>query len=390
MVLELQRALQLQDEIIEAYKKEAPQLRRFAEEMKGGPASALRASEQRAAFLLELQKPLVARYGFEESMKGVCDAMFAYADLAENNLVVKRNNHMERLLAAEEDIDYYNSVLGQMAIRNHGTKRPVPRSTFPIIPREDLVRAFEGRKLPVPRDDMMPSDVTEELVVACKEGDVHRAEVLLGQGEMVVNLGFLGLGPHVKTLAKAINPGLEVMELDISGNNLGPEGAKALAASIPKNLKVLKLNLSKNRLTLEGVKAIAASIPRCVEVLSLGFSGMKMGPVGGSTLAQGIPPEVKELSLDLFGNKLGDDGIDAISKALPKSLEVLHVVLHGNELSRRGFFMFDRQIGDPDHVRHLPKLTPENFTKCGDLEVTEFKELADGTMIRQVDWQRAI
>ena len=27
------------------------------------------------------------RYGFEESMKGVCDAMFAYADLAENNLV---------------------------------------------------------------------------------------------------------------------------------------------------------------------------------------------------------------------------------------------------------------------------------------------------------------
>ena len=27
----------------------------------GGPASALRASEQRAAFLLELQKPLVAR-----------------------------------------------------------------------------------------------------------------------------------------------------------------------------------------------------------------------------------------------------------------------------------------------------------------------------------------
>ena len=37
-----------------------------------------------------------------------------------------------------KDIDYYNSVLGQMAIRNHGTKRPVPRSTFPIIPREAM------------------------------------------------------------------------------------------------------------------------------------------------------------------------------------------------------------------------------------------------------------
>lgn len=34
--------------------------------------------------------------------------------------------------------------------------RPMPRPQL-----QDLVRAFEGRKLPVPRDDMMPSDVTE-------------------------------------------------------------------------------------------------------------------------------------------------------------------------------------------------------------------------------------
>ena len=29
---------------------------------------------------------IYARYGFEESAKGVRDAMFAYADIAENNL----------------------------------------------------------------------------------------------------------------------------------------------------------------------------------------------------------------------------------------------------------------------------------------------------------------
>lgn len=389
MGLELERALQLQDEIIEAYKQKAAQLREFAVQMKEGPAAALKAGERRAAFLLELQKPLVARYGFEESAKGVRDAMFAYADIAENNLVMKRNNHMERLLAAGEDIDYYLTVVGQQVIRNLGTKRPAPRSAFPLIPREDFIKSVEGRLLPIPREDMLAADTTEELVAACKRGDSRKAEALLGQTG-VVNLGFHGLGVGATTFAKALSPKLEVLELDISGNNIGLEGAKALAASMPKNLKVLKLNLSRNRLTLAGVKAIAESIPRSVEVLGLGFSGMKMGPEGGSVLAQAIPPEVKDLSLDLFGNKLGDDGVESISKALPKSLEKLHLVLQDNDLSRRGFFMFDRQIGDPDYQRYLPNLKPENFTKSGELDITEFKELADGTMIRQVDWQRAI
>ena len=64
----------------------------------------------------------------------------------------------------------------------------------------------------------------------------------------------------------------------------------------------------------------------------------------------------------------------------------------------RGFFMFDRQIGDPYYERHLPNLKqqpkfasrfagadhrnpcetsrPENFKKSGELDVTEFKEQA--------------
>ena len=36
-----------------------------------------------------------------------------------------------------------------------------PSTSTPHPQHQDLVRAFEGRKLPVPRDDMMPSDVTE-------------------------------------------------------------------------------------------------------------------------------------------------------------------------------------------------------------------------------------
>ncbi|CAK8997895.1 unnamed protein product [Durusdinium trenchii] len=391
MVPQLERSLQLQDEIIQAYQQKAPELRRFAQKIKaGGSVAALQAAEEREAFLLELQKPLVARYGFEESAKGVRDAMVEYADIAENNLVTKRHNHMERLLAGGEDIDLYLGVPAQQAIRNFGTRRPAPPSQFPLVAREDFEKSFEGRRLPVPRKDMLAANTTEELAAACKRGDTLRAEALLGQSG-VVNIGFHGLGPAgAKTLAQVISPKLEALELDITGNGIGPEGVKALASKIPKNLKVLKLNLSRNRLTLAGVKAIAASIPKSVEVLSLGFSGMKMGAAGAAALAEAIPPQVKDLSLDLFGNKIGDDGMDLISKALPKSLELLHVVLQQNDLSRRGFFMLDRQIGDPLNQRFLPKLKPENFIKSGEVDVTEFKEEADGTIHRQVEWQRVI
>eukprot|EP00913_Durusdinium_trenchii_P003021 g2793.t1 len=147
-----------QDEIIQAYQQKAPELRRFAQKIKaGGSVAALQAAEEREAFLLELQKPLVARYGFEESAKGVRDAMVEYADIAENNLVKSSGDFLQ----------------------------------------------ITGRRLPVPRKDMLAANTTEELAAACKRGDTLRAEALLGQSG-VVNIGFHGLGPAgAKTLAQA-------------------------------------------------------------------------------------------------------------------------------------------------------------------------------------------
>lgn len=74
--MDLERAIQLQDEIIEvrrpilnsppwceAYRAKAGELQRFGQRMKAGGAQALRAQEARERFLLELQMPIVARWG---------------------------------------------------------------------------------------------------------------------------------------------------------------------------------------------------------------------------------------------------------------------------------------------------------------------------------------
>jgi hypothetical protein len=52
-------------------------------------------------------------------------------------------------------------------------------------------------------------------------------------------------------------------ELDISGKNLGMEGALVVADYLDGNGAMTSLNLASNKLGVEGAKIIAACIPKC-------------------------------------------------------------------------------------------------------------------------------
>eukprot|EP00930_Biecheleria_cincta_P047144 TRINITY_DN32623_c0_g1_i1.p1 TRINITY_DN32623_c0_g1~~TRINITY_DN32623_c0_g1_i1.p1 ORF type:complete len:406 (-),score=96.07 TRINITY_DN32623_c0_g1_i1:132-1349(-) len=401
LVLSLDETLALQDELITAYKAEDLQRRlklwAKTEKLAGAP-SALAATEEREAALLEIQMPIVAKYGFEASAKGVMEAMRYYArkEFSAWNQVIKRNNWMEMVLQAGEPLDNYNHVWMQQEVRNQGYYRPIPETRYPLIQTSTNAHFPEGIIKPVPRTDMLSADATEELLAACKRSDVAKASSLLGARKVgssakavAVNIGYKSLGvAGAKTLGKALSSDLEVLELDVSGNCIGPEGAKALASGLPPRLRVLKLNIANNRIMQDGANAIFNMIPKSAEVLSMGLAGMKIGTEGAIALAEKIPPGVRDLTLDLFGNGVGDAGIEAISKALPKTLEFFHVVLQENALGRRGFFMFDRQVGDPLHEHHLPNLTPAKFIKAGGIELPEFSIDQDGVVTRQIDFKK--
>eukprot|EP00933_Yihiella_yeosuensis_P036832 TRINITY_DN30654_c0_g1_i1.p1 TRINITY_DN30654_c0_g1~~TRINITY_DN30654_c0_g1_i1.p1 ORF type:complete len:334 (+),score=57.91 TRINITY_DN30654_c0_g1_i1:229-1230(+) len=327
---------------------------------------------------------------------GVKEAMLSFLpeELHQNPDVIKRLNRMETLLAAGGSLDWYMPTWGLQQLRNQGKYRELPQSHFPLVEREDWEKGEEGRVAPVPRRGLLAPEAVQELVAACKRGDAVKAGHILGARKVgssaksiILNMGYKGLGVQAaKIFAKALTiRGLEVLELDVSGNGIGSEGAEAIAKSLPESLKVLKLNVSNNRLGLPGVKAIAASLPENLEVLSLGFAGIKTGTAGALALAEALPQTVRELTLDLYGNGIGDDGVAALAKALPETIEYLNVVLLQNSLSRRGLFALDRQIGDPLHERYLPNLTQDNFKKAAKLEIFEFAEAPDGTISRQLD-----
>lgn len=400
MRLSLEEARLMQAELIELYKGATVQnrMKQFNESAKAVSEETL--AREKEAFLMEIQTPLVAKYGFEQSAKGVQDCMMAFS-VDEINLdpdVFKKNNMMEVLLCAGAQIDAYMPGWQQNNLHLLGGYRELPKLNFPIIECTEQKRVEEGCLETVPKEGLLPPVAAEELIAACRSGDVARASHVLGVRKtgasakrVFVQLGFKSMGAAgAKTFAKALSKDLEELEVDISGNNIGAEGAKALAAAVPKGLKVLKLNLAGNRLTAAGVAAIAASIPKDLDVLSLGFAGMRMGPAGAKDIAKSLPPNMKELSLDFYGNGIQDEGMLAISRALPKSLTYLNLVLLENQLSRVGFNAVDRQIDNPEHEHHLPNLRKDEYKKTARLELKEFAGMPDGSMIRQCDWRTDI
>ena len=63
-------------------------------------------------------------------------------------------------------------------------------------------------------------------MAACKRQDVAKARALLGACGLL-NVGFKALGARgVRCLAEALDGSLEHLELDVSGNMMGVEGAK--------------------------------------------------------------------------------------------------------------------------------------------------------------------
>lgn len=102
----------------------------------------------------------------------------------------------------------------------------------------------------------------------------------------------------------------EVVEVDLSSNQVGPAGVEALLASPVKWLQLLVLY--DNRVGDAGVERLAAS-PKVVGVnhLDLGYNG-----ITGATLSRLVGPETKLTGptyLSLAGNALPDAWLQALA-----------------------------------------------------------------------------
>lgn len=120
------------------------------------------------------------------------------------------------------------------------------------------------------------------------------------------NIGMEG----ITKLATAIESKENKMSLlNMSGNNIGDNGAKVLSPALSKSFKII---LESNKLTHEGINAF----PNLYGLISINLYGNNIGKKGTQAITGRLKPGFRKLTLEKCG--IGDDGAIYVSHALCK------------------------------------------------------------------------
>ncbi|MGL5783932.1 MAG: hypothetical protein ACRCYZ_00300 [Alphaproteobacteria bacterium] len=130
----------------------------------------------------------------------------------------------------------------------------------------------------------------------------------------------------IKTLGPILPFSLET--LNLNHNNIGDKGTKDFAQNLPATL--IQLSLSYNNMGSEGAKDLAQHLPATLKRLYLGHNNI--GDEGAKALAQRLPSTLTWLYLS--ANNIGDEGAKALAQRLPSTLTWLH--LSANNIGGEG------------------------------------------------------
>jgi hypothetical protein len=153
-----------------------------------------------------------------------------------------------------------------------------------------------------------------------------------------------------------------VTTLDIGGNSIGVEGAKAIAEALKVTAVMTTLYLGGNKIGDEGAKAIAEALKVNAVLTTLGLYDNKIGAEGAKAIAEALKFNALLTTLSLTDNKIGPEGAIAIAEALKVNAVVTTLSLYGNSIGAEGA----KAIAEALKVNAvLTKLNLE-YTKMGD------------------------
>jgi serine/threonine protein kinase/Ran GTPase-activating protein (RanGAP) involved in mRNA processing and transport len=151
-------------------------------------------------------------------------------------------------------------------------------------------------------------------------------------------------GAELVTLA--LEKTLSVLKVDLRSNAIGDEGAKALALMLEKNTVLRTVDLSSahrgmnfwhpNMIKDVGANALAAALAKNVALLAFSLARNKIGPEGGKAFAVALQMNASLTSVDLSGNEIGSEGVKALMSALKKNTFLTTLNLSYNKSGDRG------------------------------------------------------
>jgi Ran GTPase-activating protein (RanGAP) involved in mRNA processing and transport len=136
--------------------------------------------------------------------------------------------------------------------------------------------------------------------------------------------------------------------IDLSYNNLKPEGAKSLAAVLRQCTALIHLDLLGNQIGPTGVESLVPVLEKCGFLSHLNLSYNNIGFLGAKKLAiMIVRPQCSSLTfLDLSANRIGPNGAKELAAVLvhPKCKGLTHLFLNCNSIGKRGIKSLERAI----------------------------------------------
>ena len=120
-----------------------------------------------------------------------------------------------------------------------------------------------------------------------------------------------------KALADALmQPSTGLTILRMNNNLVRDRGAMALGSALEKNKKLVELTLASNQIKDDGAKAIGLGLIGNSTLKKLILRCNKVGAIGGAGLADGLTQNKALEEIDLSKNTLLDDGLCSLARAM--------------------------------------------------------------------------
>jgi Ran GTPase-activating protein (RanGAP) involved in mRNA processing and transport len=119
--------------------------------------------------------------------------------------------------------------------------------------------------------------------------------------------------------------------LDLRGNRLQPTDLRRLAKGISLSTHLTYIGLHDNELGPEGAALVASSLEKNSRVTFLDLSKNEIGPLGAMAIAKLLSTSTSVIqTLHLWCNKLGPDGVTSIAEAVADNKNLLHLSIGNN------------------------------------------------------------
>ena len=166
-----------------------------------------------------------------------------------------------------------------------------------------------------------------------------------------------GVADGAAAISGALKCNHSLQELDLSWNNFSNDGTKEIAEATKVNVTLQKLDISHNRISDDGAAAISGALKCNHSLQELDLSWNNISNDGTKEIAEAIQVNVTLRKLDISHNKISDDGAAAISDSLKtnNSLQVLD--MSSNQIISSGARKISEaiQINSTLHTLYLHK-----------------------------------